>query len=93
MAIMTKAGWTRDDVARFCLEHTQISLRRIEAHQAQGRRADAEDETRMMSLVQTARRIFWSSPQADARACSQRTFPAGAVKQVRQSVTKEIRQR
>jgi hypothetical protein len=91
MAIMTKAGWTRDDVARFCFEHTQISLAELKRIKLKDGETDAEDETRMMSLVQTPQDFLVIA--AGGRAGVQSAYiPGWGGKAGSQSVTKEIRQ-
>ena len=53
MAIIAKAGWTRDDVKRFCFENSKISVAELKRIKLKGGEVAAADETAMMTLVQS----------------------------------------
>lgn len=51
MAVIAKAGWSRDDVKRYCVEHTQISVAELKRINLRDGAITAEDETTLVSLV------------------------------------------
>jgi hypothetical protein len=90
MAIMTKAGWTRDDVTRFCFEHTKISLAELKRIKLKDGDIGTEDETTLLSLVHTPQDFLIIA--AGGRAGVQSAYiPGWGGKAGSQSVTKEIR--
>ena len=91
MAIMTKAGWTRDDVKRFCFEHTKISLAELKRIKLKDGDIGVDDETTLLSLVHTPEDFLIIA--AGGRAGVQSAYiPGWGGKAGSQSVTKEIRQ-
>ena len=90
MAIMAKAGWTRDDVERYCFEHTKISVAELKRINLKDGAVGPEDETAMQSLVQTPQDFLVIA--AGGRAGVQSAYiPGWGSKSGSQSVTKEIR--
>ena len=51
MAVIAKAGWSRDDVKRYCVEHTKISVAELKRINLRDGAITAEDETTRVSLV------------------------------------------
>ncbi len=90
MAIMKKAGWTRDDVKHHCFEHTKISVAELKRIKLKDGDVTPEDEAAMVPLV--------SSPQdflviaAGGVAGVQSAYiPGWGSKSGSQAVTREIR--
>ncbi len=90
MTVMAKAGWTRDDVRRYCFEHTQISLAELKRINLQDGGVEPQDETTMQSVVQRPQDFLVIA--AGGRAGVQSAYIPGWGSTVSsQSVTKEIR--
>jgi hypothetical protein len=90
MAVIAKAGWTRDDVQRFCFEHTKISVAELKRINVTAGSVTAEDETAMLSVVHTPQDFL--VVMAGGRAGVQSAYiPGWGYKTSSQSVTREIR--
>ena len=90
MAIIAKAGWTRDDVKRFCFENSQISVAELKRIKIKDGEVAAADETTLMPLVQTPQDFLVI--MAGGRAGVQSAYiPGWGGKAGSQSVTREIR--
>ncbi|MDO8595760.1 MAG: hypothetical protein Q7R45_03965 [Sulfuricaulis sp.] len=90
MAIIAKAGWSRDDVKRFCFENSKISVAELKRIKLKGGEVAAADETAMMTLVQSPDDFLVI--MAGGRAGVQSAYiPGWGGKAGSQSVTKEIR--
>jgi len=90
MAIIAKAGWSRDDVRRFCFENSQISVAELKRINLKDGAVAAADEKTMMPLVQTADDFLVI--MAGGRAGVQSAYiPGWGGKAGSQSVTREIR--
>jgi len=51
MAIIAKAGWSRDDVKRYCFEHARASLAELKRANIKDGAVAPEDETNMLPVV------------------------------------------
>jgi len=52
-AVFRKDGWTKDQIRRYCFDHTQTSHAELKRIQIMPGAASQEDETTMRSLVQS----------------------------------------
>ena len=90
MAIIAKAGWTRDDVKNYCAEHTQVSLAELKRINIRDGSVTPEDETTMMSLVHEPNDFL--VVMAGGLAGVQSAFiPGWGGRNGSQAVTREIR--
>ena len=90
MATIAKSGWTRDDVKRYCFEHTQVSLAELQSINVKAREVAPADETKMMSLVQSPDHFLVI--MAGGKAGVQSAFiPGWGSTTGSQAVTREIR--
>lgn len=90
MAIIAKAGWSRDDVKRYCAEHTQVSLAELKRINIKDGSVTPEDETTMMPLVHEPDDFL--IVMAGGLAGVQSAFiPGWGGRNGSQAVTKEIR--
>ena len=90
MAIMAKAGWTRDDVKRYCFEHAQATVAELKRANIQAGEVKPADETEKVPLVQTPDDFLVI--MAGGKAGVQSAFiPGWGGKAGSQAVTKEIR--
>lgn len=90
MAIMAKAGWSRDDVKRYCFENSQISVAELKRIKLKDGDVVAADETAMMPLVQAPEDflVIMAGGKAGVQSCY---IPGWGGKAGSQSVTREIR--
>jgi hypothetical protein len=89
MAIMKKAGWSREDVQRYCFEHSQCSIAELKRNNMMAGAVEPGDERKMYTLVEEPRDLLVIP--AGGRAGVQSTFiPGWGGKHASQSVTKEI---
>jgi hypothetical protein len=89
-AIMKKAGWTREDVQRYCFEHSQSSMAELKRVNMLPGAITAEDERTMCPLVESPQDFLVIA--AGGRAGVQSAFiPGWGSKAGSQSVTREIR--
>jgi len=51
MAIIAKAGWSRDDVKRYCFEHARASLAELKRANIKDGAVAPEDETNMLPVI------------------------------------------
>lgn len=90
MEIMKKAGWTREDVQRYCYEHTQVPVAEFQRLNMLPGVPRAEDEKTMYPLVETPADLLVIA--AGGRAGVQSAFiPGWGSKAGSQSVTRAIR--
>jgi hypothetical protein len=90
MAIMKKAGWTRDDVQRYCFEHSRSSVADLKRINMLAGEVAPEDERTLYPLVEAAKDFLVIA--AGGRAGVQSAFiPGWGSKRGSQSVTREIR--
>lgn len=90
MRVIAKEGWSKEDIRRFCFEHTQASLGELKRIHVMPGDIRPEDETVMQSIVPTAGDfiIVAAGGQGGAFSCY---IPAWSNKRSSQSVTREIR--
>jgi hypothetical protein len=89
-AIMKKAGWTREDVQRYCFEHSQSSMAELKRVNILPGAVAAEDERTRYPLVESPQDFLVIA--AGGRAGVQSAFiPGWGSKAGSQSVTREIR--
>ncbi len=89
MAIMKKAGWSREDVQRYCFEHSQCSVAELKRSNMMAGELAPADEHTMYRLVEEPRDFLVIA--AGGRAGVQSAFiPGWGSKAGSQSVTKEI---
>jgi hypothetical protein len=88
--VMSKEGWSKDDIRQFCFEHTKTSLAELKRIHAMPGEIHPGDETRLQSVVAGAGDfiIVAAGGKAGAFSCY---IPAWSSKRSSQSVTKEIR--
>jgi len=90
MAIMKKAGWTREDVQRYCFEHSQSTVAELKRINVLPDAVTAEDERTMYPLVEAPQDFLVIA--AGGRAGVQSAFiPGWGSKGGSQSVSREIR--
>ena len=91
-AIMKKAGWAREDVQRYCYEHSRATVAELKrAHMIPGEMT-RDDEHALYALVERPQDFLVIA--AGGRAGVQSAFiPGWGSKAGSQSVTKEIRAR
>ena len=90
MAIMKKAGWSREDVQRYCFEHARSSVAELKRNHMMSGDVTSEDERTMLPVVQSPQDFLVIA--AGGRAGQQSAFiPGWGAKSGSQSVTREIR--
>ncbi|MEK7874830.1 MAG: hypothetical protein AAB325_01410, partial [Pseudomonadota bacterium] len=90
MATMAKTGWTREDVQRYCFEHTRISTAELKRINLKDGAVGPGDETEMQTLVEVPQDFLVIA--AGGNAGSQSAYiPGWGSKSGSQSVTREIR--
>ena len=90
MAIMRKAGWTREDVQRYCFEHSQASVADLKRANLLPGEVTPEDERTVQPLVEAPQDFLVIA--AGGRAGVQSAFiPGWGSKKGSQSVSREIR--
>ncbi|MBI1990915.1 MAG: hypothetical protein HYS65_14590 [Betaproteobacteria bacterium] len=90
MATMAKAGWTREDVQRYCFEHTRISTAELKRINLQDGAVAPGDETEMHTLVEVPQDFLVIAAGGNAGVQSA-YIPGWGSKSGSQSVTREIR--
>jgi hypothetical protein len=89
MAIMKKAGWTREDVQRYCFEHSQSTVAELKRINVLPDAVTVEDERTMYPLVEAPQDFLVIA--AGGRAGVQSAFiPGWGSKGGSQSVSREI---
>ncbi len=90
MNVIAKEGWSKEDIRKFCFEHTQTSLAELKRIQVIPGAIQAEDETTLRSLVPSPEdfMIVAAGGRAGAFSCY---IPGWSSKRSSQSVTREIR--
>ena len=90
MRVIAKEGWSKEDIRRFCFEHTQASLGELKRIHVMPGDIRPGDETVMQSIVPTAGDFIMvaAGGQGGAFSCY---IPAWSNKRSSQSVTREIR--
>jgi hypothetical protein len=90
MAIMAKAGWSRDDVKRYCFEHSKSSVAELKRIHLLAGDSTPADESTLYSLVDGPDDFLVIA--AGGRAGIQSAYiPGWGSKSASQSVSKEIR--
>ncbi len=90
MAIMAKAGWSRDDVKRYCFEHTKSSVADLKRYHLMAGDPTPADESTLYPLVESPDDFLVIA--AGGRAGVQSAYiPGWGGKAASQSVSKEIR--
>jgi hypothetical protein len=89
-AIMKKAGYTREDVKKFVFENSKVSLAVLKRMNLKDGAVTADDEKKMMDLVETPDDllIIAAGGKAGVQSCY---IPGWGGKAGSQAVTKEIR--
>jgi hypothetical protein len=89
-AIFKKAGWAREDVQRYCFDHTKSTVAELKRINVLAGDVTSEDERTMYPLVERPQDLLVIA--AGGRAGVQSAFiPGWGGKNGSQSVTKEIR--
>ena len=88
--ILAREGWSKEDVRRFCFEHTQTSLAELKRIQVLPGEVHPQDETTFRSVVPTSGDfiIVAAGGRGGAFSCY---IPAWSSKRSSESVTREIR--
>ncbi len=90
MAIIAQAGWSRDDVKRYCFEHARASVAELKRANIKDGAVTPEDEQKMLSVVQQPEDFL--VVMAGGKAGVQSAYiPGWGGKAGSQPVTKEIR--
>jgi hypothetical protein len=89
MKIMAKEGWSKDDIKRFCFEHTQTSFAELKRMNLRAGKVSPEDETTIFTLVPSPDDFIVVAAGSEAGAFSA-FIPGWAGKMATESVTKEI---
>ena len=90
METMRKGGWSREDVQRYCFEHSQATMAEIKRAHIKPGELTAADETTMSPLVESPSDFLVIA--AGGRAGVQSCFiPGWGSKNGSQSVSREIR--
>ena len=90
MAIIAKAGWSRDDVKRYCFEHARASVAELKRANIMDGAVTPEDEKKMLSVVHEPEDFL--VVMAGGKAGVQSAYiPGWGGKAGSQPVTKEIR--
>ncbi|RMF83055.1 MAG: hypothetical protein D6736_22195 [Nitrospinota bacterium] len=90
MQVMAKDGWSKEDIRRFCFEHTQTSLAELKRIHVLPGPLTPEDETTTQSIVETPEDFIVVATGGRGGAFSA-YIPGWGSKRTSQSVTKEIR--
>jgi len=90
MATMAKGGWTREDVQRYCFEHTRISTAELKRINVKDGAVVPGDETDMQTLVEVPQDFLVIAAGGNAGVQSA-YIPGWGSKSGSQSVTREIR--
>jgi hypothetical protein len=90
MQVMARAGWSKDDIRRFCFDHTKTSRAELKRINLVPGEVTPADETTMLSLVDTPEDFLVVAAGSRAGAFSA-YIPGWGGKRTSQSVTKEIR--
>lgn len=90
MAVMAKAGWSKDDIRQYCFEHSQTSHAEMKRINIMPGAIQPGDETTMHTLVETPQDFIVVAAGSRAGAFSA-YIPGWGGKYSSQSVTKEIR--
>ena len=90
MAVIAKAGWTRDQVRNYVLEHTQVSVAELKRINLKNGAVTAADETTLVPLILEPRDLL--IVMAGGVAGTQSAYiPGWGGRNGSQAVTKEIR--
>ena len=92
MQVLVQDGWSKDDVRRFCFEHTQTSRAELKRIHVMAGEVSAADETAMMPLVPAPEDFLVIAAGSRAGAFSA-FIPGWGSKSTSQSVSREIRKR
>jgi hypothetical protein len=89
-ATMKKAGWAREDVQRYVFENSKVSVAELKRLHMKAGEITREDETAMMSVVETPQDllVIAAGGKAGVQSCF---IPGWGAKAGSQSVTTEIR--
>lgn len=90
MQVIGQDGWSKDDIRRFCFEHTHTSQAELKRIHVMPGELSAADETAMMPLVPTPDDFLVVAAGSRAGAFSA-FIPGWGSKSTSQSVTREIR--
>lgn len=90
MQVMAQAGWSKNDIRQFCFEHTKNSRAELKRVNLMPGDIAPEDETAMVSLVDTPDDFLVVAAGSHAGAFSA-FIPGWGGKRTSRSVTKEIR--
>jgi hypothetical protein len=87
--VMDKEGWSKDDIRRFCFEHTQNSVSALKRMNLRSGEIKPEDETTMFSLVSSPEDFIVVAAGGPAGAFSS-FIPGWGGKRATESITTEI---
>jgi hypothetical protein len=90
MQVMAKEGWSKDDIKRFCFEHSQISHAELKRTNVMPGEIIPGDDTRMQALAESPEDFIVVAAGSRAGAFSA-FIPGWGGKRTSRSVTKEIR--
>lgn len=90
MQVMAKGGWSKDDIKRFCYEHSQISHAELKRINVMPGEMTPGDDTTMYALVESPEDFIVVAAGSRAGAFSA-FIPGWGSKSTSRSITKEIR--
>jgi len=90
MQVMANEKWSKDDIRKFCFEHTQSSLAELKNINVKSGEITADDDTNIQPLVASPDDFIVVAAGGRAGAFSS-YIPGWASKRLTESVTKEIR--
>jgi len=92
MRVMAKDGWSKEDIRRFCFEHTKASHAELKRLKVMPGDIGSEDETKMRPLVPSPEDFIVLAAGGRVGAFSA-FVPGWGGKRTSESVTREIRRR
>ena len=90
MRVMAKDGWSKEDIRRFCFEHTKASYAELKRMKVMHGDISSEDETKMRPLVSSPEDFIVVAAGGHAGAFSA-FIPGWGGRRTSESVTREIR--
>ena len=89
MRVMAKGGWSKEDIRRYCFEHTKASYAELKRMEIMSGDVSPEDETKFRTLVSSPEDFIVVAAGGRAGAFSA-FIPGWGGKRTSQSVTREI---
>ena len=90
MKTINRSGWSKDDIKRFCFEHTQISHAELKRINLMPGEITPEDDTTVHTLVESPEDFIVVAAGSQAGVFSA-FIPGWGGKRTSRSITREIR--